>query len=328
MKAIALLSGGLDSQLAVKLLLNQGIEVHGLHFTSAFAAGSDEDAEVRVAQQAADQLDIPLTIQDITDGLLELVEEPPHGRGGGMNPCIDCRIMQLRRARELMPEVGAQFIITGEVLGQRPMSQRKGAMEVIEREADVEGLLLRPLCARTMEPTLPEEKGWVDRDQLKAFTGRSRKPQIALASELGVTDYPDPAGGCRLTEPQYAQRVEDLYEHNELNLGNVRLLELGRHFRLSDDAKLVIGRNHEENVQIEDLARDSDYLLIARNFPGPTTLGRGDFTDAQLRFAARLTARYGKGREEKRVVVDVCRARYAEIEVEPASDEDMAKYRL
>ncbi len=328
MKAIALFSGGLDSQLAVKLILNQDIDVHGIHFTSAFTAESNISGEPTDVENAADRLGIPLAVQDITDDLIQLIKDPAHGLGSGMNPCVDCRITQLRRAKKLMEETGARFLITGEVVGQRPMSQRKGAMNVIERESDVEGLLLRPLCARQLDPTIPEQKGWVDRDELKNFTGRSRKPQMALAQELGVTDYPDPAGGCRLTEPNHANRVEDLHEHNELNRDNVRLLEVGRHFRLSNDAKLVIGRNHEENLRIEELARDSDYVLIARHYPGPTTLGRGDFTDQQLCFAARLTARYGKGKEQNQVVVDVCRARNADIEVPPAADEDLSKYRL
>lgn len=328
MQAIVLLSGGLDSRLAVALMLRQNIEVHGLHFTSVFAPGTCGSEDLGEARRAADDFGIPLTVEDITDDLIELVKDAPHGLGSGMNPCIDCRIMQLRRARELMPEVGAKFLVTGEVLGQRPMSQRKGAMGVIERAAGVEGLVVRPLCAQVMEPTIPEKEGWVDREKLKGFTGRHRKPQMDLAEELGITDYPNPAGGCRLTEPGFARRVEDLRDNGELSRKNVLLLEVGRHFRLSVAAKLVVGREHDENLRIEELAGENDYLLVARNYPGPTTLGRGEFDEDLLQVAARITARYGKGKTEPEVLVDVCRARTAEMLLPPAEDAELEKSRL
>lgn len=328
MKAIALISGGLDSRLAAKLVLQQGINLLGVHFTSLFSCSHDDEGETAEARAAAKQLGIPLTIQDITEDLTRLVNDPPHGHGSGMNPCIDCRILQLGRAKRMMEENNARFIVSGEVVGQRPMSQRRGAMNVIEKEAGVEGLLLRPLSAHSLEPTIAENRGWVDRDLLRDFSGRNRTPQMELAEKLGITDYPSPAGGCRLTDPHYARRVRDLRRHHELNLDNVRLLGTGRHFRLSDNARLVVGRSHEENLLIEAEVRDCDYLLVARQLPGPTALGRGSFDDSLLRLAAAITARYGQGREQKSVLVDVCRARNGAINIPPAEDERLTEYRL
>ena len=328
MKAIALLSGGLDSRLAIKLMLDQKVDIHALHFTSIFAPCSDREVEIAEAEQAAGEFGVPLTVQDITEDLIALVKSAPHGRGSGVNPCIDCRIMQLRRAKRLMPEVGAGFVVTGEVRGQRPMSQRHDAMNVIEREAGLEGLLVRPLCARLLEPTIPEKRDWIDRDRLKRIAGRGRKPQMELAEELGISDYPAPAGGCRLTEPNYARRMEDLLNHGELNIDNVRLLEVGRHFRLGENTKLVVGREHEENLRIEEPARPDNHILVARNFPGPTSLGRGQFTDKLLRLAARITARYGQGKGEDKVLIDIAGPRHAAPLVRPATDEELERYRL
>jgi len=325
MKAVALLSGGLDSQLALRLMLAQGIEVHVLHFTSVFAPERDpEHGAVGVAERCG----VPVTVRDVTDELLELVEDPPHGTGSGANPCIDCRIMQLCHARELMEEIGARFVVTGEVLGQRPMSQRRDAMRLIEREAGMEGLVVRPLCAQALDPSLPEQRGWVDRAQLKGFTGRQRTPQMELARELGVTDYPTPAGGCRLTDPNFARRVQDLVARGELSEQNVRLLQVGRHFRLAAAAKLVVGRDEADNERIEALAGQRDQILVARDFPGPTSLARGEFDEELLRLAARITARYGKGRTEPHVTVTVRGSRCGELVVSPAQDDELARWRI
>lgn len=324
-KAIVLLSGGLDSRLAMRLVLDQGIDLHALHFTSVFSPGSDPASG---AIRAAEGCGVPITVQDITEGLLRLLAGPPHGFGSGVNPCIDCRIMQLRRARELMGALGASFVVTGEVKGQRPMSQRPDALRLIEKEAELEGLVLRPLCALALEPSIPEKKGWVDRERLRRFTGRQRTPQMALAEELGVTDYPNPAGGCRLTEPGFVHRMRELMAHGELNAENVRLLVVGRHFRLAPGAKLVVGRKEEENNTIEALARDGDCLLEAEDFPGPISLARGELDEGLLHLAARITARYGKGRGEPELTVRIWGRESCQITVSPAADEAVEPLRI
>jgi len=323
MKAIVMLSGGLDSVLALRLIVEQGVRAHALHFTTAFAAEGPERA-LKAAREAG----VPLTVQDVTEGLLALVHSAPHGRGSGMNPCIDCRIMQLSRARELMPGLGARFVVTGEVLGERPMSQRRGAMEEIERKSGLPGLIVRPLCALALEPSIPEREGWVDRSRFKNITGRRRTPQIALAAELGVTDYPQPAGGCRLTEPNFARRIKDLVEHGGARMEDIALLCLGRHFRLSPGARLVVGRDEAENGRLEALASGGDLLLQGADVAGPTALLRGEPDEEVLRLAARITARYGKGRSEPRVRVLVSGGRNAELTVAPAEDAAIAPLRL
>jgi len=191
----------------------------------------------------------------------EVLKEPEHGYGANINPCIDCRILFFKKSKELMDEVGASFIITGEVLGQRPMSQFRWQMDLIEKEAGLVGLVVRPLSAKLLPATIPEKMGWINRDRLLDIEGRSRKPQIALAKDLGMNDYPCAAGGCLLTDPAFARRVRDLIEHDELDLNNVELLKFGRYFRLSCEAKLIVGRDENENGRLSILARDGDYLF-------------------------------------------------------------------
>jgi len=208
------------------------------------------------------------------------------------------------RARERMEEVGAAFVFTGEVLGERPMSQRREAMRLIERESGLDGRLLRPLSARLLPPTIPEKEGLVDRDKLLAIGGRSRKPQIALAEQYNIGDYPCPAGGCRLTAPGFARRMRDLVRHKEdFDLNDVNLLKVGRHFRLSPEVKVVVGRNQEENHRILALAKERDILFEVQDWGGPVALLRGQASEREIHLAAAITARYSDAPAEKSEVV-------------------------
>jgi tRNA U34 2-thiouridine synthase MnmA/TrmU len=326
MKAVMLLSGGLDSRLAMKMVLDQGVELQALNHATVFCTCTAHSSCKHEATQAAEQFGVPITVKNVTQEFLRVIEKPKYGYGSGVNPCIDCRIMLFRNARRFMDEVGASFVVTGEVLGERPMSQRRDVMKLIEREAGLEGLVVRPLCALAMEPSVPEQKGWVDRERFKDITGRRRLPQMRLAEELGIGDYPCPAGGCRLTEPGFSRRMKDLMAHEGLRLEDVLLLKVGRHFRLAPEAKLVVGRNEEENKRILAHAGSSDYLLEAQEFPGPISLGRGAFDGELLRLAAGITARYGKGKDAPEVAVKVSGAATRNLTVSPTSEEEIEKW--
>ena len=283
MKAIALISGGLDSTLAAKLIKEQGIEVIGLRFKIPFCPPRNKDFS---------DIGIDIREANISDGFLEMMKNPRYGYGSQMNPCIDCKILMLCKAKEFMEQYGAKFIITGEVLGQRPMSQHKQALLNIAKRAGLEGLVLRPLSARFLPETIPEKEGWVKRDNLLSFSGRGRKQQIELARIFGIKEYAQPAGGCLLTDPEFSKRFKDLLSHEGLNQNNVELLKLGRHFRFSERAKLIVGRNEKENARLADLAGENDYLFMPYEIAGPTALGRGVFTDELVKLSCSITCRY------------------------------------
>ncbi len=288
MKAIALISGGLDSILAARLIQEQGVEVSPVYFRIPFCSRSA--ASVFNLEK---YLGKPILNCDISADFLKIVESPRHGFGSNLNPCIDCKILMLSRAREMMPQENAQFVVTGEVLAQRPMSQNRQALDTIERSSGLQGLVVRPLSARLLAESLPESKGWIDRRRLLKFSGRQRRQQIELAEKLGVRDYAQPAGGCLLTDPAFAARLDDLVSHKELDLDNVELLKLGRHFRISENAKLAVGRNQAENEAIVSLAKDGDYLFMPdESTAGPTSLGRGSFSQGLIELAAKITCRY------------------------------------
>jgi hypothetical protein len=199
----------------------------------------------------------------------------------------------LKRSKEMMPGLGAAFVVSGEVLGQRPMSQYRRALEMIEKESGLEGLVLRPLSAKLLQETIPEKEGWVSKDKLLDFSGRTRKPQIELAKRLDIKDYPCPAGGCLLTDPEFSKRLKELIKHRELNLDNVELLKIGRHFRLGPETKLVVGRNEEENEELANLAKENDYLFSPdEKIAGPTSLGRGKFDEDLIKLASSIASRY------------------------------------
>ncbi len=306
--AIGLFSGGLDSMLACRVIAAQSINVVALKFITPFF---DDHLRKNAEQFRADvreKYGIDVRVVDLGAGYIELLRSPKHGYGKNFNPCIDCKIFMLTRARELMDEYGASFLFTGEVLGQRPMSQRRDTLRVIERDSGCEDILLRPLCARRLPETLPERQGLVDRQGLYGFTGRGRRPQIDLAASFGITEYPNPAGGCTLTDPNLGARIEKFYKdefsfsRSALRINDIRLLLVGRQFSLPHGAWFVLGRNEEENNRVEQLAGEGDWLLKMTERPGPTGLlrraaenvsGRPEEPEI-VRLAAGLIARYAK----------------------------------
>jgi tRNA U34 2-thiouridine synthase MnmA/TrmU len=306
MKAVGLLSGGLDSTLAVRLMLEQGIEVYALNFTSPFCTCTPKKAGCAAAVTAVKKLGgIALKRVSLGDEYLKMMRNPKHGYGSEMNPCIDCRIIKLRKAAEYMRKIDASFLVTGEVLGQRPMSQHRAALKIIERESGLEGLILRPLSAKLLSPSIPEREGWVDREKLLEISGRSRKPQMALAAKYRIVDYPCPAGGCLLTDPGFARRVKDLMTHSEINLNDIELLKLGRHFRLMPQAKLVVGRNKEENERLLRLTKRDDICFRPVEVMGPIGIGRGDFEQTSITLASQIMARYSDNSQEEKIKISI-----------------------
>jgi tRNA-uridine 2-sulfurtransferase len=290
-------SGGLDSILAVKLMQDQGVEVLAVNFSIDFCACIMQDGE-NVATKAAKMLGVPVKIVDVTEEYVGLLKNPKHGYGANINPCIDCKIFMLKKAKEMMTEVGASFIVTGEVLGERPMSQRLDALNIITRDSGLKGLLLRPLSAKLLDPTIPEKEGIVDREKLLDISGRSRKPQFALAAKYGIKEYPNPAGGCLLTDPGFTNRVKDLMKHDALTAANLKFLTLGRHFRLSPSAKLAVGRDQGENEALQKILKAADVVFKLRDRQGPIAVLRGEYDDAIISLAAEVVAYHTKFRSE------------------------------
>jgi tRNA-uridine 2-sulfurtransferase len=285
-RALGLFSGGLDSMLAAAVLRTQGIDVGLICFVTPFF-GAER------ARGSAAHLGLPLREVDLTEKFLPLIYHPPHGWGRGHNPCIDCHILMVREAGALMAAAGFDFLFTGEVLGQRPMSQNRGSLNLIARESGLAHLLLRPLSAKFLKTTQPEAEGWVDRERLLNLSGRGRKRQMALASEYGITRYPAPAGGCLLTDPGYAARLKELLGHvREASRPDLELLKWGRHFRLAGGAKAVVGRTQRENEAILALRSPGDSLLKVDIYPGPVVLVRGAASGQDLEEAAGLAAAY------------------------------------
>ena len=313
-KAIALLSGGLDSLLSVAVVSAQGIAVEALHFYTGFSVverqrrlGREHDAHGNAMRRSCDQMGAALRFIDVSQEYLEVVLHPRYGYGKGVNPCIDCHLFMLRKAHQHMVATGADFVITGEVLGQRPMSQHRSALRLLERESDLEGLLLRPLSARVLPLSTPEKLGWVDRNRLYAFQGRGRGPQIRLAEELSLRDYPQPAGGCLLTDASYARRFSDLIAHIEgqnVTSADMVLLGIGRHFRISTRVKCIVGRDEAENHFL-DRARGSRARLTARDHVGPVALIEGAPCHEEVLTIAGITARYSDARNDQLAIM-VC----------------------
>ncbi len=308
-RALSLVSGGLDSSLAVRVLLGQGVPVTALHFVSVFSGGRTADGRLR-ARAVADELGVPLVVRDATPSMLEFVPKPRFGWGKHLNPCIDCHTFQIAVAKEMLEETGASFVTTGEVLGQRPMSQNRESLGRVAKSSGMEGLLLRPLSAQALEPTVPEKEGWVDRSRLLGIHGRSRSEQNALAKQWGLKEFGAPAGGCLLTDPQFSWKLQDLinwdYSEGEpLRAGDVHLLKIGRHFRLESGARVVVGRNEGENAKVLSLARPGDWVFVAAAGSSPETLLRPSAEPAEedIDAGARLTARFSKHRDADEVEV-------------------------
>ena len=293
MKALCAFSGGLDSLLASELIRAQGVEVLALFFETPFFSSA-------MARKSAAAANLPSKMVDMTHRHLSMLQDPKHGFGVHMNPCIDCHALMIRIAGEMLQEEGASFVITGEVVGQRPMSQNIKALSMVESEIGLQGLLLRPLSAKRLQPTIPEKKGWIDREKMMGFSGRSRKPQMELAENLHIKEYPSPAGGCLLTDEVFSRRLKDLFSARpDFELREIELLKVGRHFRLGPNTKLVVGRNKKENQAIHTLWRESDLLLSTVSVPGPTVLVSGDVSPELAELAASMTVSYSDANNDE-----------------------------
>lgn len=290
-KAIGLLSGGLDSTLAIKLMIDQGVEIHVLNLITPFCTCTRKGCK-HEASRVAEFFNVPVKIISAGKTYIEMIKNPKHGYGSNMNPCIDCRIFLFQEAKKYMEEIGARFIFTGEVLGQRPMSQHKKALNIIEKESETEGLVVRPLSARLLPPTIPEEKKWIDREKLLSIRGRRRIPQMELAKEFGINDYPCPAGGCRLTDPGFAKRLREAFEHDEDAINDIRLLRYGRHFRLESGAKVIVGRNEEENKFLLRFFDKDDVMIEVIGVGSPIVLLKKNRHKEDIKKAATLCIRY------------------------------------
>ncbi|MBN1594836.1 tRNA 4-thiouridine(8) synthase ThiI [candidate division FCPU426 bacterium] len=304
-RAIVLYSGGLDSTLAIAMLQRAGVEVLPLIFITPFTNPLSKTGRLDKAAAVKQAFGMELLKMPLEDELLALIKNPHFGRGRHVNPCIDCHLLMLQKARELMPEVKADFVATGEVLGQRPMSQHKGALELIARKSGLGGLLLRPLSARLLAPTIPETEGWVAREYLLDIGGRGRKRQLALAGEMELPQYSSPAGGCLLTDSGYARKLTVLLEADMLTADNCRWIQFGRFFNLAPECKLVVARNEKECEKLWEEVRVGDVVIRPQNHKGPTAVFRGRISEASLRCAARIVAAYCRtGKEAILEVLD------------------------
>lgn len=281
------MSGGLDSQLAIRVLERAGAEVEALCFTSPFFSSD-------TARSAADALGVKLNLVDFTDDIIALVENPRRGFGGAMNPCIDCHATMIKRAGELMVERGFDFVATGEVMGQRPMSQNRQSLGIVERDSGLKGRLIRPLSAKLMEPTIPETEGILNREALLDIQGRSRDRQIALAEEFGIKEYPSPAGGCKLTEEGFCRKLKDLKDNETLSDRRlVELLVVGRRFRLPDGTGVILGRDRSDNARLKS-EKDLGVVIAPVNCPGPTALIPEIKSSGDYALALELVSSYSK----------------------------------
>jgi len=293
-KAISLLSGGLDSVLATKIIQSQGIEVVGLHFTSPFSSRREKERGLQ-AIRSSEELGIKLIIKEKESDYIDIIKKPRHGYGKNMNPCIDCRIYMLKKTKDIMKEEDAGFVVTGEVLGQRPMSQRRDTINIIERESGLAGLILRPLSAKHFPPSIPEKEGIVDRSGLFDITGRSRAIQYELANRFMLSEFGCPGGGCLLTDPIFSRKLRDLFQHDTSStMTDIVLLSIGRHFRLNEKMKVILGRNKKENDMLFSINKEGYTLILPSGFTGPVALVKGNPDDAYLNIIGNIIACFSK----------------------------------
>ena len=312
MRAISLFSGGLDSMLAIKIIKDLGIDVTALHIFTGFGGTKDvrDELERRAKMAGADFLSVDVREEYIQDILFD----PVYGYGKNFNPCIDCHGYMFKIAKSMLDKLDASFLVTGEVLGQRPMSQRKDALQQVKKLAqDKDNLILRPLSAKLLEPTKPELEGWVDREKLYDISGRSRERQLQMAKEFGWEDYESPGGGCLLTEPVYSQKIREFLEFEEFSVDAIDLLKFGRHLRLPDGAKLIVGRHQEDNEALQKVEH-KDYISFRLPVPGPYNLINKNATNSEKELAAKISITYGKSKKEQKYSVEIDGKTY---EVEP-----------
>ncbi len=318
-RALALFSGGLDSLLAMKLIIEQGVEVIGLYFDTGFGGKAEEEKQ-RYLQEIADKIGARLEIVDIKDQFIQdILFEPKYGYGKNFNPCIDCHANMIRLAKKLLPKFDAHFIISGEVVGQRPMSQRFDALKKVEALSTADGLILRPLSAKLLPPTIPEIKGWVDRERLLDIQGRSREVQMNLAKKWGIENYESPSGGCLLTDQYFSKKLKDHIRHDSFETEDIELLKWGRHFRLPGGAKLVVSRNQEENERLKNLSLNK-YETFTLPLPGPLSVISKTASKEDKELAAKIALTYSKAKEAQKVHVGE-----ELFEVEPLQSKEEAR---
>ena len=329
-KVVALLSGGLDSQLAVRMMQEQGFDVSAVAIKTPFCdfdCGRGCGFEIR---ERADDLNVNLKTVYLGDEYIEMLKHPKHGIGAGFNPCVDCRTMMFDAAKKHMEEIGAEFIISGEVLGQRPMSQHASALRIIEKESGLIGKIVRPLSAGLLPETDPEKEGLIKRENLGMIKGRTRRNQLDMAKKYGIENPPNAGGGCLLTEPQFGIKAKDLFEHVETpTINDIDLLKIGRHFRLDEETKFVVGRNKDENEMIKAIALSEDILLEARDHLGPVSILRGNNAKFHVEFAASVTLRYSDAPKNQDCVVTVKNdSSNEEISSQCAEEQSYIKFRM
>ncbi|MBP7088140.1 MAG: hypothetical protein KBB01_02435 [Candidatus Omnitrophica bacterium] len=327
MKALALLSGGLDSTLAIKVLLEQGIEIVALNFKSPFCRCDTSKGCGSLVKRIANDLGVDFKVIYLGKEYLEMLKEPRHGYGKNLNPCIDCRILKFKKAKEVMKSIGASFIITGEVLGQRPMSQYRKALQIIDKEAEVEDLVLRPLSARLFSPILAEREGWIDREKLFDISGRSRKVQLELANSLGIHEYSCPAGGCLLTDPNFSKKVKDMLDCNDLTIENIEILKSGRYFRFNPYYWMVVARDEKESQRLYSLVGKEDFIFEPLELSGPTALGKGKLSEELKTTCCKIIGWYTSREEELKVKIK-SQDKEEIINISPIREEEFSTLRI